>query len=172
MNENINLTQILKDCPRGTEFYSSIFGKVSFLGIDRGSPMYPILVKVSFGSSQIKQFTKQGKYYAVAGECILFPSEDQRDWNKFIAPWYNYRNENYKKEKFDPKSLRPFNQVLVRDDLEATWFCTTFSHTNIKGEIVHTASGIYAYCIPYNEDTMNLVGTREEPSEYYCYWKD
>lgn len=30
MNENINLVEILKDCPKGTEFYSPIFGKVTF----------------------------------------------------------------------------------------------------------------------------------------------
>ena len=22
------------------------------------------------------------------GECLLFPSKDQRDWSKFTAPWY------------------------------------------------------------------------------------
>ena len=30
MNENIDLTEILEGCPKGTEFYSSIFGKVLF----------------------------------------------------------------------------------------------------------------------------------------------
>ena len=30
MNENIDLTQILKDCPKGTKLYSLIFGEVNF----------------------------------------------------------------------------------------------------------------------------------------------
>ena len=34
MNENLNLTEILKGCPLGTEFYHSGFGKVWFVGID------------------------------------------------------------------------------------------------------------------------------------------
>ena len=34
MNENIDLTKILKDCPRGWEFYSSIYGNVTFLRIE------------------------------------------------------------------------------------------------------------------------------------------
>ena len=34
MNENIDLTEILKDCPKGWELYSPIFGKVRFFQID------------------------------------------------------------------------------------------------------------------------------------------
>ena len=30
MNENIDLTKILKDCPKGTKFYTPIWGEVSF----------------------------------------------------------------------------------------------------------------------------------------------
>ena len=30
MNENIDLTKILKDCPEGTKFYTPIWGEVTF----------------------------------------------------------------------------------------------------------------------------------------------
>ena len=30
MNENIDLTKILKDCPEDTKFYTSMYGEVSF----------------------------------------------------------------------------------------------------------------------------------------------
>ena len=30
MNENIDLTQILRDCPKGTKFYSSIHGELLY----------------------------------------------------------------------------------------------------------------------------------------------
>ena len=30
MNENIDLTEILKGCPKGTELYSTVYGKVQF----------------------------------------------------------------------------------------------------------------------------------------------
>ena len=33
MNENIDLTQILKDCPKGTKFYSTVLGEVTFKDI-------------------------------------------------------------------------------------------------------------------------------------------
>ena len=41
MNENIDLTKILKDCPKGWKFYSSIFGDVIFKGIENDSE-YPV----------------------------------------------------------------------------------------------------------------------------------
>ena len=34
MNENIDLTKILKDCPKGWKFYSSVFGEVEFKTIE------------------------------------------------------------------------------------------------------------------------------------------
>lgn len=33
MNENIDLTKILKDCPMGWKFYSSVYGDVGFVEI-------------------------------------------------------------------------------------------------------------------------------------------
>ena len=41
MNEKIDLTKILKDCPNGWKFYSSIYGDVTFKGIENDSE-YPV----------------------------------------------------------------------------------------------------------------------------------
>ena len=41
MNENLDLAKILEGCPVGTMFYSSIYGEVSFMGINI-SAWYPI----------------------------------------------------------------------------------------------------------------------------------
>ena len=46
MNENINLCEILKDCPKDTEFYTSIWGKVKFEGIN-DDKIYPIIVRLT-----------------------------------------------------------------------------------------------------------------------------
>ena len=94
MNENIDLTKILKDCPKGFKLYSLLHGEVSFRGIDETSD-YPITYDYSImgcmGES-ISEFylTRNGSYSSnYNGDCILFPSRDQRDWSKFTAPWYN-----------------------------------------------------------------------------------
>lgn len=88
MNENIDLTKILKDCPKGWEFYSSVLGEVEFLRIcDEGELKCPIIVKPVCHSCT-EGYTKKGFYFKGIGECTLFPSKDQRDWSKFNAPWY------------------------------------------------------------------------------------
>ena len=162
MNENIDLTKILKNCPKGTKFYSTIFGEVEFLGFyeDEG---YKITIKKNF---DIAYITKDGRYLSgFNGECTLFPSKDQRDWSKFTAPWY-------KKEKFDPNTLQPFDKVLVK--IGSFWQIELFSHiwkNSIEYQYQCSRSR-YDICIPYNDDTKYLVGTNKKAPEYYKYWED
>lgn len=163
MNENIDLTKILKDCPKGTEFYSCIYGKVRFDCLQ--SCEYPVLIMR--GDGLYASFSRVGKYTdAPDSECCLFPSQEQRDWSKFSAPWY-------KKEKFDPNTLKAFDRVLVRAEEFQKWRATFFSH--IRGDgYVHkfaTSDTSYAFCIPYNEETKHLVGTIDVAPEYYRYWE-
>ena len=162
MNENIDLTKILKDCPKGTKFYTSVWGEASFERIlERG--FYTIGIDTLSG---YKYLTKEGRYInADDAECILFPSKDQRDWSKFTAPWY-------KNEKFDPKTLMPFDRVLIKDVI---WNAGIFSHYN-KNVCYYSCEcvggTITKYCIPYNDDTKHLVGTTEEAPDYYRHWED
>ena len=170
MNENIDLTKILKDCPKGTKLYSPIFGDIIFEGID-DKDEFPI--KVKYKSEKVDdwwdyiRFTKEGLFLNIINtECTLFCSRDQRDWSKFKAPWY-------KKEKFDPKTLNPFDRVLGRDCDSRIWKCNLFSHINEQDSFSYKCVGnAYRYCIPYNDDRKHLVGTKDEAPEYYRYWED
>lgn len=167
MNENIDLTKILKNCPVGTEFYHLIYDKVYFFGIDLKDIDYPIHLSNCKDYMTNITLTKNGKHLAgFDGECILFPSKDQRDWSKFTAPWY-------KKEKFDPKTLKPFDKVLVRNDCREMWKCNLFSHISefVRYPYIVIENG-YRYCIPFNNDTIHIAGTRKEAPEYYRYWED
>ena len=179
MNENINLTKILKDCPKGWKFYSSVYGEVKFETIEFQRLKYRYNSYMPTCNHQIVEedprpikFTVQdiehcvssaGEHIKGKGECTFFPSKDQRDWSKFTAPWY-------KKDKFDPKTLQPFDRVLVRDRDIEHWICSLFSHI-INDEYLCIGS-CFIYCIPYNDDTKHLVGTKEEAPEYYRYWED
>lgn len=161
MNETLNLVEILKDCPKGTKLYSTIFGEVEF-GFIEDHSTYPIVLILNGGHEYL---TSDGKLFnQFDGECILFPSKEQRDWSKFKT----------KKAKFDPKSLHAFDRVLVRDDCESEWQCEVFSHINYELEMFpYKCTGCsYRYCIPYNEETKHLIGTKKEAPEYYRYWED
>ena len=164
MNENIDLTKILKDCPKGWKFYSSIFGEVKFNKISEYST-YPVVCVTSHDTCCTT--TKGGKHLEnYNGECTLFPSKEQRDWSKFTAPWY-------KKEKFDPKTLQPFDKVLILDTYDV-WQIELFSH--IRGTDTdlwyQCLDNYYSICIPYNDETKHLVGTTQEAPGYYRYWED
>ena len=171
MNENIDLTKILKDCPRGTKFYTPIWGEVSFEYIYQyqyptNGEFYSFAID---NGRNIISLSKKGCYIDKDdAECIIFPSKDQRDWRKFNAPWY-------KKEKFDPKTLKPFDKVLVRDRSYYTWACCFFSHIINTCEVsfkFRTVNSCYNFCIPYNDETKHLLGTTDEAPEYYRYWED
>ena len=165
MNENIDLTKILKDCPKGWKLWSPIFGEIEFYSIVEKA-RYPIMLSCKKG---IIWFSKDGLFDIEneGAECVLFPSKDQRDWSKFKAPWY-------KKDKFDPKTLKPFDRVLVRHECYHRWGCEFYSYIrDDNGDYPYIAiSGAYKRCIPYNEETKHLIGTTNEAPEYYRYWED
>ena len=164
MNENIDLTKILKDCPEGTKLYTTIWGEVTFIKVSENvCNLYPIII---YNECDQVGLTKDGRYLINKqdSECILFPSKDQRDWSKFTAPWY-------KKEKFDPKTLQPFDRVLVRTT-NLCWHAVIFSHIDKATGEFKCSSSYWEKCIPYNKETKHLVGTTDEAPEYYRYWED
>ena len=76
MNENINLCEILKG-HEGETFYSPAFGNIKLNCITDIIYFESINGKVSF------DIYPNGTYCS-NGELIIFPSKDQRDWNKWI----------------------------------------------------------------------------------------
>ena len=162
MNENLNLVEILKDCPKGTTLYSPVYEYVELVSVSLDEcAKYPIEIKDRYGVSD--GITKDGRIYEeFHGECMLFPSKEQRDWSKF------------KKPKFDPRTLKPFDKVLVRDSDVGYWKVQLFSCI-IKDEELYPYMCInepFTYCIPCNDDTKYLVGTDKEAPELYRYWED
>lgn len=164
MNENINLEEILKDCPEGTKLYTPLTGVVRFKHIDKNN-VYSIVASLTgdLDNTAIR-FTKEGKYYPNMGECTIFPSKEQRDWSKFVI----------NKPKFNPQTLQPFDKVLVRYYTGKKWEAGLFSHPLVQrgeqGFVVN--SNFHIYVVPYNDDTKHLVGTSDDAPEFYRYWEE
>lgn len=162
MNENLNLVEILKDCPKGTKLYSPLYGEVSFEGIDYDDKEYPITTKYNV---QYVSFAQNGRHdFCIENqECMLFPSRDVRTWDNFKP----------KKPKFDPKTLKPFDKVLVKCLNNSEWLCNIFSHIEPHSNFCFCANDTaYKIYIPYNDETKHLVGTTDEAPEFYRYWED
>ena len=163
MNENLNLVEILEGCPRGTKFYSSVFGEVELLEIKEGY-LHPIGLRCFNGDRMY--ITVEGRLFPTYdGECILFPSKDQRDWSKFERFW-----DKPKVEKFDVNTLQPFDKVIVRNYNNRIWEPDLFGY--IKGDWVWSLQTAYNQCIPYNEETKHLLGTANDCPDYYKWWEE
>ena len=163
MNENLNLKKILKGCPEGTKLYSIIYGEVSFAKINIYLKDYPIWLSINNGFAYC---AKDGRYIKNKGECTLFPSKDQRDWSKFERFW-----DKPKVEKFDPKTLKPFDKVLVRDE-DCYWIADIFSHIDDSIGRVCCSCFRWKQCIPYNDETKHLIGTTDDCPEFYKWWEE
>lgn len=148
----MNIAEILKDCPKGTKLYSPIFGELNFEFV-REDARLPIVCTAIDGV--VPLFTCDGRYldrYTNA-ECILFPSRDQRDWNKFGM------TDQETKPQF-----KPFDKVLVRDYDDRKWVCDFFEGIPTSSEYEYSAvlRGLVHQCIPY-EGNEHLLGTTNKP---------
>ena len=168
MNENIDLTNILRNCPKGWEFYSPFIGDVKFYEVDQKVNTVVVILK----SGGLCDFNEDGTIELegiTSDEIMLSPSRDQRDWSKFTAPWY-------KKDKFDPKTLKPFDKIIARVDEHGIWCCEWFSFIDSFIEeniiLIKGCGAYYRNCIPYNDETKHLVGTTDEAPDFYKYWED
>ena len=152
MNENINLCQILKDCPKGTKLWSPIWGDITFETINAFDGLVYVLKHKG-----VHIILDNGKFDA-DGECIIFPSKDQRDWNKFKAPI----------KRFNPEEFKPFDKVLLRIDERDIWQPDFFGYKD--GNCITCVTYGNVRCIPYNEETKHLAGKRDDCPEYYKWW--
>ena len=172
MNENIDLTKILEGCPKGTEFYHLGFGRVWFVGINLDNEYSnegPILFSLHYDTYYADTaLTKKGTFSTLyEGECLIFPSKDQRDWSKFERFW-----DKPKVEKFDPKTLQPFDKVLTRCDNSEKWNIDLFGYFDNLYKGVCCLDSYLQMCIPYNDETKHLVGTTNDCPDYYKWWEE
>lgn len=152
MEEKLNIAEILKDAPKGTKLWSPICGDCILDKIETTDTTanYAICCLVVSDHSPVR-FTSDGKYTLCFddGECVLFPSKDNRDWQKFEVP---------KKHK----EFEPFQRVLCAADLDngyKVWSADFYSHYDLSTFEHYLLSGTVKSddeVIPYegNEDKL------------------
>ena len=80
--EELNLVEILKDCPRDYKLYSPVFGNVRLLEVFTDCENPSFVIATGYPPMAMVHLSPNGKLTR-AGECIVFPAKDQRDWSKF-----------------------------------------------------------------------------------------
>lgn len=157
MNENLNLIEILKNVPKGTKLWSPICGDCILDKIDtRDTTVNYAIYCLTVNDHSPVQFTANGKYTFCFddGECVLFPSKENRDWSTFKV------TEKHKR-------FEPFEKVLVKAFREGQliWMATFYSHYN-KAACQHLLVGGFTRdddddIIPY-EGNEDMVGKKAE----------
>ena len=166
--QELNLCEVLEHCPKGEQFWSPMLGYVKLYDIDQEAK----IVDVAVESGETWDINADGTITidkVKSPEIMLYPSREQRDWTKV-----KYEPQ---KERFNPKTLKPFDKVLSKYD-GGCWSANLFSHIEEENNKYHgTCSfvcngSLVKFCIPYNDKTKHLVGTTDEAPEYYRYWEE
>lgn len=120
---------------------------------------------------------KKGECWYGIIKCIGIDNFYSVEYSSGAVSFVNVKYQNEYElvpNKFDPKTLQPFDKVLVRDYNNQKWMACLFSH--IENSAYHkfkTVAGLGWYqCIPFNDDTKHLVGKMDKAPEFYKYWEE
>lgn len=141
----INIAEILKNYPKRGVLYSTIFGECEF---DHISSCGDIYMAYKNNKDDKVIFNKYGQFGIgnTAGECLLFPSKDNRDWSTLRKQC----------------QFKPFDKVVVRCGSDK-WCADLFSYYESDNNYPYSCVGsFYSECLPYNEETAKLIGTQDE----------
>ena len=79
--KDIDIYEILKDVPKGTEFYTSLCGNVRLAYLESNKEAGEAIWTENNDGEY--SFNKNGRWMK-GGEVLLLPSKEMRDWNKFF----------------------------------------------------------------------------------------
>ena len=148
MNEDLNLLEILKDAPKGTKLYCTIWGYVEL----REVLSHTVICKDNGGVDW--NFRNNGNLLASNteyGECVLFPSKEQRDWSKF---------------KLDLPIDTPV--MVYTEHWYSDWVVRYYNTNNTtfcagKKQIDNAGSSQWKYIVPVKDfDFENLESNKEK----------
>lgn len=146
----MNIAEILKYCPKGTKLYSLVDGEVTLENICN-TGQYSIEVITSVQTSNY--FTKDGLLFPNRpnGECVLFPSKDQRDWGKFRLPF------KAGDIVMTIDKLTPFIFKEYVDDTYAHCYCGIDVYDTLKIEAPIDVYWTSSFIIPASEEAKKKL---------------
>lgn len=175
MENKINIAEILKDCPKGMELYSPIYGQVELLKVDSNSE-YSIKTVTSI--DRPASFTPYGRLYEnyPSAECLLFASREMRDWTKFFkrgdvvynkdgglyAIFEGWVNDDY--TEFN--TTINYYESIASFGTEEACYTDRFVKASDEERAVFIANAEKYYNGKYNPDTL-----RVEPVKPTCPFK-
>lgn len=123
--KDIDVYEILKDVPKGTEFYTSLCGNVGLAYLESNKEAGEAIWTENKDGEY--SFNKNGRWMK-GGEILLFPSKQMRDWSKFFKkgdvlicyegtkPYYTIF------DGFENNTYRAFKGKFAHDCCEDKWY--------------------------------------------------
>ena len=121
----MNIAEILKYCPKGIKLYSPTWGNVKLIEVTSDEV---IKIKVS---NFTEELISDGRY-SINGECVIFPSKDQRDWSKFRLPVKR-------------------GDIMMKSDGDSPFIATGELHSDISPKYICGINSIDEFEISYGE---------------------
>lgn len=141
MNENINISEILKDAPKGTKLWSIIHGPIKLKEV-----IGDIICQTDrLNNNTVLHFDEEGHWnYETDGQrcyfsesVVLFPSRNYLGWKDFKVPWM------HKNFELGQKILVPYSNGTIYK-----WRLTFYSHYDESSKHHMTTD---AMCFPDEE---------------------
>ena len=123
---------------------------------DLNFPIVALIETIPGGEEVTHSYTKDGRHYTDCSDIF----------DLFFAP------EKDKEQRFNPKTLKPFDKVLTRCDDSEKWGIDLFGYFDNLYKGVCCLDAYLQMCIPYNEETKHLVGTKKDCPDYYKWWEE
>ena len=114
-------------------------------------------------------------YFSAGG--MMHMIDTNSSWANIIKTHPDYKELKLPKPHYNIANFKPFDRVLVRCSNDEEWmiefYCKydTLVHTSPHRDYPFMGIGdSYSQCIPYNDDTMHLLGTTDMCPEEYINW--
>ena len=154
MENKINIAELLKDCPKGMELYSPLFGDCKFVKVHD----YEAEIIVELETGATVSFLTDGRYYDYPNaECILFP-KGRTTWEGFQRPFEDGDVVTYKYENGLVSMI--LNKFV--NFVEVHYYCALYN--NAKGFITNN------YIV--GEPKYTRFATEEEKQKLFQAIKD
>lgn len=121
---------------------------------------------ILFRNSAEKEFFGVFEKYVDGGRCSVTIFDN----DLAISNWELNPKDLTKLDKYDPKLLKTGDAVLVRDrNGMCEWMYSPFSNISFEeGKPYYIAScSSWELCVPYNQETKDLIGTCNKAPKFY-----
>lgn len=121
--KDIDVYEILKDVPKGTELYTPMCGKVAFTYLATSNGV----IRTEGKNGDLHCFDKNGRW-TEGGEILLFPSNEMRDWSKFfkkgdVLICYEGKKPYYTIfDGFESNTYKAFKGKFAYDSYKDKWY--------------------------------------------------